>query len=66
METEKKFIGFHCPAELVELVDEHADRERRSRSNMMIRIIETWLMDRARANTLVDSRVPYTVEDPSY
>lgn len=59
--AESTVVALRLPRELVELVDEHADRERRTRSNMMRFMIEDWLMDRAGAthNRLVDTRKLY-------
>ena len=40
-------MRFRCAQSLIDLVDEHAKRERRSRSNQLRVIVEDWLMDRA-------------------
>ena len=62
MEKDTRFIGFYCPTQIADLVDEHAEIERRSRSGQMVHILETWLMDKMAANKLVDEKIKYETE----
>ena len=40
-------VRFRLDPETLDLVDEHAKRERRSRAKLVRMIVEDWLMDRA-------------------